>query len=273
MKKLNTIQEIHKVYDTRGSSPILVTCDDFNNWVCKYDNSSKKLFNELIASEFAKIWGINVPETSLIQVKIEHLPTIKYNTLQPVFFSKVSFGSFFLEHSKEVDLSLIPLINEPSFQKSIKDKSDFLKIAFFDIWLANEDRNNNNFNLLLNFNSGSTTSFYAIDHCDIFNSSYLEYGITELTEDETIINTDVAKSLFKNKKKLTEIVNKLVDNFYICTLECQNRTDSIFELIPDSWKIEKEDFRNKFEHFLFSSDWKKKCEVHFRMLIQSNLYN
>ena len=89
MKKLNTIQEIHKVYDTRGSSPILVTCDDFNNWVCKYDHSSKKLFNELIASEFAKIWGINVPETSLIQVKIEHLP-IKEDSESDIFLDQQS---------------------------------------------------------------------------------------------------------------------------------------------------------------------------------------
>ena len=66
MKVLYTIEEVHRIFNTAGSSPLLVTCDDFNDWVCKYDRFPKYLFNELIASEFAKIWNINTPETALI---------------------------------------------------------------------------------------------------------------------------------------------------------------------------------------------------------------
>lgn len=37
MQVLHTIEDIHKVFDTQGSSPLLVTCEDFRDWVCKYD--------------------------------------------------------------------------------------------------------------------------------------------------------------------------------------------------------------------------------------------
>lgn len=54
MQVLQTIEEVHKIFPTNGSSPILVTCDDFRDWVCKYDRTSKNLFNELIAAKFAE---------------------------------------------------------------------------------------------------------------------------------------------------------------------------------------------------------------------------
>ena len=89
MKVLYTIEEVHRIFNTAGSSPLLVTCDDFNDWVCKYDRFPKYLFNELIASEFAKIWNINTPETALITVKSEHIPFDKFPQLQPAYFEKI----------------------------------------------------------------------------------------------------------------------------------------------------------------------------------------
>lgn len=59
MKILQTIEEVHRIFDTQGSTPLLVTCNDLNDWVCKYDKFPKYLFNELIASEFAKLFEIN----------------------------------------------------------------------------------------------------------------------------------------------------------------------------------------------------------------------
>jgi hypothetical protein len=159
MKVLYTIEEVHKIFNTAGSSPLLVSCDDFNDWVCKYDKFPKYLFNELIASEFAKLWNINTPETALINVKSEHIPYDKFPQLQPSYFEKECFGSLYLKNTKEIDLSFIPLFREKSFRDKIQQKSDFLKIALFDIWLANEDRNYNNFNLLLHFSPNNIYIF------------------------------------------------------------------------------------------------------------------
>ncbi len=52
MEVLYTIEEAHKVFDT-ANKPLLVTCTDFRDWVCKYDRSTFNLFNELVATENA----------------------------------------------------------------------------------------------------------------------------------------------------------------------------------------------------------------------------
>lgn len=273
MKVLYTIEEVHKIFNTAGSSPLLVSCDDFNDWVCKYDKFPKYLFNELVASEFAKLWNINTPETALIIVKKDHIPFDKFPQLQPAYFEKECFGSLYLKNTKEIDLSFIPLFREKSFRDKIQQKSDFLKIALFDLWLANEDRNLNNFNLLLHYSPNNMYFFYAIDHVNIFNSSFLNYGIEELTEDDTIVNTELAKLLFGSVRNLTDIVDKLVDNFYLCTIDCEKNLDLILLSIPDSWLIDKEDIKKKMQQNLFSDKWKKQCEVSFRTFIQSFILN
>lgn len=273
MKQLQTIQQVHKMFDTAGSSPLLVTCNDLNDWVCKYDRFPNYLFNELIASEFGKLWGINVPCTSLIKVKAEHIPFEKYKNLQPNFFDKDCFGSLFLASTKEIDLTFEPLFKDKAYRDKINTKSDFLKIALFDIWLANEDRNYNNNNLLMYYAKDHSMSFYAIDHVNIFNSSFFNYGIQALTEDDSIINTGLAKLLFAHDRKLGVMVDKLVEIFYLCTKDCETNLERILALVPNSWAIDIVDIKAKMEHYLFNDAWKKQCEENFRTFIHSLILN
>jgi hypothetical protein len=101
----------------------------------------------------------------------------------------------------------------------------------------------------------------------------LNYGIAELTEEDTIIKTELAKLLYGNVRKLTEIVDKLVEDFYLCTIECEKNLDVIFDLLPDSWLIDKPYIRAKMQEHLFNDEWKKQCEVNFRTFIQSFILN
>lgn len=257
------------MFPTTGSNPLLVTCNDLNDWVCKYDKFPNYLFNELVASEFGKLWRINIPETSLIKVHKEHVPNKKFPKLQPNLFNKDCFGSLYLENTKEIDLTFIPLFKEKSFRDKILVKSDLLKIALFDIWLANEDRNYNNNNLLLHYAQNNSLSFYAIDHVAIFNSSFFNYGIQALTEDESILNTELAKLLFASDRKLGETVNKLVESFYLCIKDCETNLDNILALIPNSWAIDTVDIKAKMEQYLFNDAWGKQCENNFRAFIHS----
>ncbi|CAA7386744.1 HipA family kinase [Chryseobacterium fistulae] len=273
MKLLQTIEEVHKIFDTGGSSPLLVTCNDFNDWICKYDKFPNYLFNELLASEFAKIWGIKVPETALIKVKQEHIPTDMLTRLQKNWFYKECFGSKYLEDSKEIDLSILPLFKEKKFRDKVHDKSDFLKIALFDIWLSNEDRNHNNFNLLLNLSPEKNYFFYAIDHVNIFNTSLLDYGLFNISEDDSIIKTDLAKILFSKNKKTKQIVTNLLENFYLCIEECKNKLAEIFEKVPTSWGLNLEDIKLKLENSIFTDDWKRSCDNNFREFVQSFIIN
>ncbi|MCL6220887.1 hypothetical protein [Zunongwangia pacifica] len=117
MQLLHTIEDAHKIFETQGSSPLLVTCDDFRDWVCKYDRFPKYLFNELIASQFARLWGIKTPETCFIKVKSEHIPKEKFPQLQLSWFEKECFGSLYLEASKELDHTMLSMFQELIIRK------------------------------------------------------------------------------------------------------------------------------------------------------------
>src|SRR5699024_11100651 len=156
-----------------------------------------------------------------------------------------------------------------SFRDKLANKEDFLKIALFDIWMANEDRNHNNFNLLLYFSPEKLNFFYAIDHVNIFNSSFLDYGIAELTEEDSIIKTDLAKILFGSTRKLPDIVDDIIEKFYLCTKDCEDKLDDILGLVPDSWNIDKKQIKKRIIENIFSDPWKEQCEENFRQFIQS----
>lgn len=136
MKILHTIEDIHRIFDTQGSSPLLVTCDDFNDWVCKYDRFPKYLFNELIASQFARIFGIKTPETAFIKVRYEDINTAKFPQLNLGWFEKECFGSLYLDNSKEIDYTIDDILgatmfsfNEDTFYITINNSIDYFSIA------------------------------------------------------------------------------------------------------------------------------------------------
>lgn len=273
MKHLHTIENIHKIFNTSGSNPLLVSCNDLNYWVCKYDRFHLNLFNELLAAEFAKIWNIKVPETSLIKVKEEHIPNDMIPRLQKYWFDKECFGSLYLENAKEIDQTMFSLFKEKMFRDKVRNKSDFLKIALFDIWLSNEDRNFNNFNLLLNTSSDKISFFYAIDHVNLFNTSSLQYGLCELTEDESIIKTELSRILFSRNTNTRQIVNTLIQNFYLCTLECKDNLPEILRKIPPSWNLDLKHLKYELDNSIFRDSWLKKCDNTFKQFVQSFILN
>lgn len=272
MESLHTIENIHKIFDT-GSRPVLVSCNDRKMWICKYDVAPHSLLNELLAAEFAKIWNIKVPETSLITVKPEHIPDVMKPRIQSHWFKKECFGSLYLPDAKEIDLTTFSLFKNKNFRDKVHDKDDFLKIALFDIWLSNEDRNYNNFNLLLETSVDKISFFYAIDHVDIFNTSSLKYGIYQINDNDTILNTELAKILFSKNTKLMQNVDKLMHNFYLCTLECKNKLSEIMKIVPKSWTLDLLYIQKQLENTIFKDSWFKECEDTFRKFIQSFIRN
>jgi hypothetical protein len=73
--------------------------------------------------------------------------------------------------------------------------------------------------------------------------------------------------------KLSSIIDKLIYNFYLYTEDCKNNLDNIFDLIPVSWNIDKENMKTNMHQHLFSDKWKRQCEATFRTYIQSFIKN
>lgn len=268
MQSLYSIQEVIKIFQTGGSRPILVTCDDLNNWVCKYEKTTLNLFNEYLAHHFACIWGLRSPEIARIRIKLEHIPIEWQKILQPHLFRKDCFGSKFIENSELINVMFLSSFQDYNYRRKIVNKPDFLKIALFDLWLGNEDRNHNNFNMLLEFEGNKIYLLCPIDHVTLFNSVHLQYPIYLLSDDESIINTSLAQALFKTDRKVGEYVDDIIESFYLCSTLCQQKLLNILSSVPASWDIDADQVVQRLEDNIFLDDWKKQCERQFRTLIQ-----
>lgn len=271
LKRVKSIQTILKRYDTQGSSPILIMGDDLNQWVCKY-RYEQKLFNELLAYEFAKLWDIKIPESALIEIDYDkHVQTFSEKKgLDRRFFERECFGSCFLEEALDVNKSML---GNKEIVRRIKNKDDFLKISLFDIWLSNEDRNCGNYNLLLKTieGGGGYTLFYIIDNTEIFNSSMAyTQGLMDITEEDTVLNSELAVLLFKKDTQIVKKMNTLLSLFPSFVGSCKKELSNIYQQIPQKWNINISEYDPKINE-LFSKNWLDICERNFRTYIQTQI--
>ena len=255
-----------------GDIPILVTCTDMSDWICKHGrNSVTPLVNEIMGSSFARIWNLRTPAICLIDVSAEHIPTKFAPQLQPAFFNKPCFGSLQLTNGHVIDKTQLPSFAKPSFKRKVSRKNDLLKIALFDIWIGNEDRHHGNSNLILDQNLKGEYYFSVFDHGAIFNTSTLHHGIQLIADNESLISSELMQILFGNVKNLKEIVDNVVEDFYLCTENCRQELSNILLNIPHEWNFNIAVFEDLLRDNIFNEEWYNQCVLHFRELVQGNL--
>lgn len=274
MHYLYSIQEISKVYET-GDVPVLVLCDNMEEYVCKHARGNKPcegLFAEYLAYNILKALELPLPEAAFVAVKQEHIEaTIKSQLriqIQPVFFKEViCFATLKIEDAVEfVDFP----INSKLLRKILNPK-DLVKIAWFDMWFANEDRNLNNFNLLLKPTSDGLF-IVPIDHAASFNSLMFspQRTLIELDANSSIIYTDQFKEIVKPCFKNLGDFDEYIKSFYLCIPNLKEVFDKSINEIPESWAIS-EEYLQHLKTNLFSEDWLKKVRHEVLYFIKNSL--
>jgi hypothetical protein len=264
---LQSISPITKVFQTSGSNPVKVLCSDVNEYVCKYSRSNLAtgLFNEYLAAAFLKIWKLRVPDFSIVTIRPNHV-TEEFisNTVQPRFFKIPTFGSKYIEHAKEIDSSIVAIEDDKKLIKKIVNKKDLLSISLFDLWMGNEDRNHNNYNLLLSTDPDYV--FMPIDHerCFNGNSVTVDRGMTLLTEEETLLNTELTSLILRNFKGLPALVEEIASNYYLWVADCEESLENTVNNMPDQWGIAKADKLALLRATLFQQSWIDECKNTFK---------
>ncbi len=271
MTFLHSIEPIQKVYYTQRE-PVLVRCNDWHYYVCKHSKNAPcdSLFNEFLAARFLSVWGIYALTPAFVTIKEEHLPEKFYSgMLQPASLKHTLIGFPFIRDQKEVTLLESGFKGNSFERKRITNPEELIQIALFDLWLGNDDRNWNNYNLLIE-SKADGYHFIPIDHETIFNGNLLQYGQNIQTEQDSLIYTPlfgivVSKRLIRVKLKESKTVRK---DFYLCIANCKNELDKILEEIPHDWNISIDTKRNLILKNIFSSDWQE--EVFHYFLIYLN---
>ena len=258
MTNLYSIEPIQKAYPTQRE-PVLVRCNDLHYYVCKHSKNSPcdVLFNEFIASRFLAIWGIYSLPPTFVSVKEEHLPEKFYSgILQPASLKHTLIGFPFLKNCKEITLMDSGFKGNYSEINKIVNPESLIQIALFDLWLGHDDRNWNNYNLLMQ-SKADGYYFVPIDHETIFSGNTLPHGINIQTEQDSLIFTPlfdavVSKRLIRSELKDVETVKK---DFYLCISNCKNELNKILEEIPHDWNISIDTKRELILKNIFSSEW------------------
>ena len=258
MELLFSIEEVNKRFETSGSRPLLVHASDIKFYICKYPYHSNdpKLLNEYLAYQFARIWKLPIPEMKLIDLKREHLPEHMLGMqLSYLSIERPLIGSLQTE-------SVTELVDKftagyPSRVVSKFDKELLLRIALFDIWLSNEDRNTGNMNLLVNLECNILTPI-LIDNEKVFNSGSPFKPMVEITYEDSLFYTLLFHRLFGTRnRRNNELFSEIESSLHsFCSL-CVNQLSQIVENVPNEWGYDKNLLLESLNRNIFSQEWIK----------------
>lgn len=259
---LNSIKQIEKAYYT-GEEPVLVLCSDWNAYVCKYNRysgSANKLACEWIGVQIASKYGLNVPPFRLVKVKREHVMA----SMSPSFFVRTCVGSRLLDSVIDVTPS-----SNMGFSSSKRLLLDLLNIALFDIWVSNEDRNNNNSNLMYDMNQNR---FVPIDFGCIFNTATFDFPLSELTYNDTILQSALFQKIRGNMNVdcVRGEVALLLEN--LKSMSAKVNAASLMKTLPEDWCINKKQIAKKINE-LFTQNWMNRVEQTFMNYLMDNMNN
>lgn len=250
---LNSVKVIEHQYKT-GEEPVLVVCSDLNAYVCKYMRSSAasyKLVSELIGSEMARIWQFNSPETAIVKIKSDHWNGVRlsHSTTAPAYGSRKKVGVIDVTPTTIGEIEDSPLLF-----------AQLLHIALFDFWMANEDRNGNNANLMYDI---VKHSFVPIDYGCVFNTATYDYPLSQLTMTDSILSSELFEILLpKYKMTVPTLVEDLNRDYRVNVERCMQIAPMIIDQIPAEWNVSKNILAKKMNE-LFNPDWFEKVWDNF----------
>ena len=261
---LSSVKKIEKQYET-GERPVLVMCSDLNAYICKYKHSSNaayKLVCEFVGAQMASAWQLKTPEIAFINIKSNH----SNNRVPKCALSVPSLGYKLLKGVVDINSSnYIDVCTTTSVIRQL------MKIALFDYWIANEDRNVNNANLLYDVRHGRLIS---IDYGCVLNNADFDGGMSLLTSNESILSSDLFQhiSLGKDMRMIDSIIDELSMFFEACINRCKRRKSFLLENIPEEWGVPKIYVENKIGQLL-DDCWCREVWVYFVENVKDNIDN
>lgn len=145
------------------------------------------------------------------------------------------------------------------------DPFEFLRIALFDVWMANEDRVCNNPNLMIYLKSGKW-SFLAIDHGMCFNSNSGR-KLCQVTTDDSILAHSLFKCLINRKSDIDTAFEKLENEYSHAVFECNQKSLEVIEKIPSDWNFNKGSIKDFLDNNVFSQSWIDNTWKNFKFIV------
>ncbi len=259
VKRITSVDVIR----TNGSEPVKVLCSDGCFYIVKYPSPDMgMLIREYIAHFFLKEWEISTPINALIRVKREHIDSSLLSGRRNYsHFSAPCLGSQWVADAEDLKPSFC---NRSTGDLQKIQREDFLRIALFDLWIANEDRTEHNPNLMIIAKEKDPDRFVAIDHTMIFNSGTSNRPIETLTFEDSILSSGYLKTLFRRSKKTREIFGDSTQELVYFVKKCETCMPKILASAPAEWDLDIPRFEQWATANLFNPVWLKEVEKTYK---------
>jgi hypothetical protein len=231
--------------------------------------SATRLFKEGLVASFLPKWGFNSISFAGIQVLPEHIPIDL--GIQRNRFNVPCFGLAYLDEAFDLSKLSEDMLLKAKERKEVK--AHLLKLAFFDIWLSNEDRHLNNYNILVK-RVQNAYKIYPIDHEAAFNHDNLMHDLYVMPFENTLLYSPIFHKLFNNNE-LTDIhtLANLKKEAYLCVLRCQADLNDFLGVVPGVWDIDIAEKRDYLDRNIFRVEWFEECWREFLNYIQIFINN
>ena len=262
IQTLYSAKQIEQQFHT-GEEPVMVMCSDVNIYVCKYMRSSAtayKLACEFIGTNLAKVWQLNTPDIVLVNIRSAHWEGINVSHS----LSAPSIGFRWLDGV--VDITPSTYAKVPAKAETL---AQLMRIALFDFWVANEDRNANNANLMYDVTHEQLVS---IDYGCIFNTATFNYSLSQLTSTDTILWSDLFHHLLQGTDCQTclAIADRLKADYEECLERSKSVVAEIIAEIPQEWNVPLEIVSEKLRQ-LFDKQWTEAVWDNFMECLNENI--
>lgn len=195
--------------------------------------------------------GISSPDIVLVDLDQEHIDNLDE---QPPHLKDL-VGFRWLDDAQEVD-------RHTEIKKSrIADRSIFLRILLFDIWILNSDRTVFNANLMMQRQS-TEDSIIPIDHgMAFFSAPLIQFGESfqaetlEIGRNGSLLSLPPITALLKGTRDVKLLASQVMEEFKVSVETIVEDLDNILDLVPDSWHIDCPVVKKILLDTIFSSDW------------------
>jgi len=253
--RLKSLQEI-RPEDVRKTQqrPIQILATDFNDYIAKLHKHPNSLvtIKEWLCGHFLKIWALPVPDFAILDIQHYHVPVGLHPDLQPFHFNAPAFGSKLAANALEVT----EFYSRPKqYQRDLSSAGgELLRIALFDIWIGNDDRNSGNYNLL--YSGDGSPRFIPIDHELTFNGLDFSAPLSLQTENDSFIFSSLFRTyvvLSQRRNAITESPGK--DQFLINIAAVEKSLDQIISAAPSEWVRPFGDLTKQLKRTIFAPEW------------------
>lgn len=234
LSSIETLQR-DRIFSGTQRLPIMVRAEDLRYYVTKVQATPQDytVVREWIGAHFLKLWGLPVPDFAIIDVQDRHVPMGLHPRLTPYEFSRPAFGSLYLDDVDHVNATFAAA---SSYQAGLALASEgLIRLALFDRWLCNDDRNFNNYNLLYR-GSGTAAGFIPIDHEALFSHGRPGANLTPQAANENLLQTPLFTT-FAHRKRLKAYVNDAGQRslFTASIQACADQLETIISAMPEEW--------------------------------------